>query len=345
VIRTRIVIAALALGAAAAGAEPAPASVTPTKGKPLPAVFVESETIEGISLIDDPKSAAPVHTKFNAGEYTVEYKATTNPDLLRGESFEKVHDADKAMASYAAAAATARYEWERQAGYLGVARNAELAKKYDDGIKALEGFEKDYPKALTIKDAVYQHGRLQALKGDKDAAVKTLEGLRGHDKDWGVSASVLGAIGIGDVLAGDGKAKDAAAELAPYFAKLDPTAQAEDFARAGIALAGYQVKSGDAAGMDTLRKVAFAPCGEDDQARAHLAWGKALADKGDPASTLGAFDHAAIAAALHGADAATRGDALRLANSLVPKIAATGADDNAKNKLTIEYKGYVAKLQ
>lgn len=346
--RLHSILALLAFAGALVAADvvPAPAKVI-KDGKDFPG-HVTSETLDGgLILVDDPRAANPVSTKFPPGTYQVEYRDSQHKDLLQARSFaaKGVEGADKAIQSYTAAVASCRYDWERQEAYIGIARAAEAAKKYDAGVTALSGFEKDYPKGVLLPEVVFQKGRLLALKGDQAGAIKVLEGLRGKAKEWGVAAAVKGSLGIAEIHAREDKHAEAAAELAQWSGKIDPAKHPADFGAAMLALAQAQHRAAMPAAADTFKQVAFSAAPQGVQAAAHLGWARLLSDKGDPASMLAAFDHAAIAAALKDADLAVRGEALKLAKGLVPKIASSGADDNQRNQLTIEYNDYIRKLQ
>ncbi len=341
----RCALLMLAMVSLSAASEPAPATITTTEGKSFEKAFVVSESMDGIAwVIDDPRSTAKFEKK--AGQYSVEYKQSRNTSLLKGDNASG-KDPEGAIVSYTQALAECKYDWEREHAYVGIARAAEVSKKYDDGIQAIQGLEKEFPKSLRLPEATYLKGRLLVLKGDKDGALKVMQGLRGHDKDWGVGAGALGVLGIGELLSADTKFKEAATELAGWFpAKINPATNPDEFARIGLALAQYELKSGgEANAIVDFRTVAFSPCSPDQQARAHLGWARLLADQAVPASQLSAFDHAAIAASLKGQnDPSTRTEAVRLATGLVAKIKEQGANDNAKNALQIEYKTYLSRF-
>jgi hypothetical protein len=339
-------LAVAGLGAAEIHVDPAPAVVTKIGGSKFPDAFVFEETIDGgISFtVEDPKNANAPRSKFGPGTYTVEYKSSQNRDFLTAVAFEKDHP-EKSVDLYLQVEPACRYDWERQEAYLGAARSALAAKAYDKGVQAIQGLEKDYPKSLSLPEGLELKGEALAKKGDADGATKVFQVLLGHEKDWGVAAASRGAKGLGQMLFEAGKGKEAIDQVAPWAAtKLKPEANPREFAELGLALAEYQQKAGDAAAEDTIRRVAYAPCAHAYQARAQLAWAKLLQAKGDPASTIAAFDHAGIASALPGAEGATREEAHRICTGLVPIIAATGKDENEKQKLTTEYKSYLQKL-
>ncbi|MBA2479578.1 MAG: hypothetical protein H0V44_02865 [Planctomycetes bacterium] len=321
--------------------EPAPAVVT-RDGKQSGGSVV-SETIDGGITFKSPEGA---ETTFKHGDYTVEYKSPGDDvDFMKAERSLAAKDHAKAIESYRAAGAKSKYEWVRQTCAIAVALCAQALKKPDDGIAAILGFEKEFPKSVRMPEALLIKARLLAEKGDKAEAVKVLTVLAGHDKDWGVREAAKGAIGLGEIQVSEQKFAETATMLAPWMPKL--ARFPDEFATIGLLLARAQAGNNAVpTAMDTLRQVAFAPTESDVQARAHLEWSKLLAAKGGLEDLLSSFDHAAIAASPKGVDGGLRGEALKLAKDVVAKIvAASPGNEDAKNKVKIEYTNYLGKLQ
>ncbi len=195
-------------------AELAPATVTQNGGNPTEG-YVETESITtGITfIVGDPKDAGAAHITYKPGTYAVSYKYSSNRDLLTAEADEHTGKNDAAIEAYALAATTARYDWERQAAYLDEARAAEAAKHFDVAAKALLEFIRLYPTSISLPKVMYQLGHEQVLAGDRAGAVRTLKQLSGHAQDWGVTAAVMGSLGLAETLVADSKPADAIAEL------------------------------------------------------------------------------------------------------------------------------------
>jgi hypothetical protein len=340
--RSILLAVALAVSAACPASEPAPAVVTKQPdGKPNSGAVI-SETIDGGITF---KTAEGAEGSFGHGQYSVEYKQPGDDvDYMKAERAMAAKDFAKAIESYRASMAKSKFDWVRQNCAISVAQCAQALKKPEDGIAAIQALEKDYPKSVRLPEALLMKARLLVEKGDKAEAVKVLTALAGHDRDWGVREAAKGATGLAEIQLGEGKAAEVVTMLTPWLAKL--VKHPDEFSTIGLLLAQGQAASGAApAAMETLRAVAFAPTDADLQGRAHVEWSKLLAAKTAPADLMSAFDHAAIAATLKGVDGAVRGEALKVAKDLVPKIvAAAPGNEDAKNKVKIEYTNYLSKL-
>jgi hypothetical protein len=342
----------LPLAASAAAADqldPAPAVMTQlATGKTFDGCVATESLSGGINFIlGDPKDPGAARLPFKHGEYRLQYKDSQNLDLLRGQMAERTGKTDMAMTSLQAAASTARYEWEREEAAIDLAKVAMAAKKYDQGIQALKAFQAQFPDSVRIAEATYLLGQEMVLSGDMTGGIATFNVLKGHAKDWGISAAAMASLGSADAEAASGKLPAAIAELRPWMdaaSGLDPAKNPDEFAAIGLELGKFLTQAKDPSAIATFTAVAYAPVGGADQASAQLAWATLLSDKGDAGSLLDAFDHAAIGAVLPGVGADTHAQAVALASQLVPRIGATGADEGAKQKLTVEYRGYLSKL-
>jgi len=329
-------------------AEAAPASVTFTGGQSMGNVYVVEETMQGISFVTDAKDPNAARLTKPHGQYTVVYPESLNRDYKTGLIDEASHNIAGGIAAYTAAAGNGRYDWERQNAALGVARLAAQGGKadYANAISVLTAMLAAYPNSVHAVDATYRLGGLELQNGDIAAAQKVADGLKDKASDWGLEASALGAALSAQCALANNQPAAAITELTPFFGdKLTAAKNPEEFLHVGMVLAQAQLKANDPGAMETIRQIAYSPASPAGQAMAQLLWASTLADKGDAASLRDAFDHAAIAASLKDADPSTRGQAVSLATTLVTRIVATGIDDAAKNKLKVEYSGYVAKLQ
>jgi len=338
----------LPFAGALVASDAAPATVTSPGGQSMDNVYVTDESMKGITFVTDAKDPNSPSVSKGHGEYMVTYQESINRDYKTGQIDEASHNIAGGIAAYTAAAGNGRYDWERQNAALGVARLAALGGKadYANAITVLTAMLAAYPNSVHAVEASYRLGGLELLNGDAAAAQKVADGLKDKASDWGLEASALGAaLSAQCALAGNQPAA-AIAELTPFFGdKLTAAKNPEEFLQVGMVLAQAQVKANDPAALDTIRQTAYSPASPAGQATAQLLWASTLADKGDAASLRDAFDHAAIAACFKDADASTRNQAVALASTLVGRIVATGMDDAAKNKLKVEYSGYVAKLQ
>ncbi|MBA3707531.1 MAG: hypothetical protein H0W83_01775 [Planctomycetes bacterium] len=337
--------AAIALiSSAALAVEPAPATVTSTKAGGIGNNgLVTSETIDGGIKFTTGEGA---ESSFAHNTYEVVYKPPADDvDYLKAERAMTAKDYAKAIESYRASAAKSKFDWVRQSSAVSVALCAQALKKPEDGIAAIQGLEKDYPKSVRLPEALLIKARLLADKGDKAEAVKVLTALAGHDKDWGLKEASKGATGLGEILVADQKFADAVALLSPWLAKIAKFPN--DFATIGLLLGQAQAGSSAVpAALDTYRAVAFSAADPSLQARAHIEWSKLLAAKTTLPDLMASFDHAAIAALIKGVDGNVRGEALKVAKEVVAKIvAASPGNDDAKNKVKIEYTTYLGKLQ
>jgi hypothetical protein len=344
--RLHCLLSVLPLCSALLAAEPEPATIRLPGGNTMGDFFVTSETIEGITFVTDPKDPNAAQLHKSHGQYSVEYKPSMNRELNLGKSYEDSRNVEQGITAYATAAGAARFDWERQAAALGAGRLAQSGKPYyDTGIKILGQMLKDYPTSVNALEASYLLGRLQQLNGDQAGALATAQALSAH-ADWGIEAQAMGAVLSAQIQIGANQAADAITALKPWFTdKLSATKNPDEFAQVGMTLAQAQIKTSDPGVLQTLRQVAYAPCSAARQSAAHLAWASFQADKQDAASLHDAFDHAAIAVVMPGVEPLVRGQALSLATALVPRIIAGGVDDQAKNKLKIEYNGYISKMQ
>jgi len=338
----------LPLGGLACAADPSPATVTFTGGQTMANVYVVEETMEGISFIMDAKDPNAARLTKAHGQYMVSYPESLNRDYKTGLIDEASRNIEGGITAYSAAAANGRYDWERQNAALGVARLAEQGGKadYANAITVLTAMLAAYPDSVHAVDATYRLGNLELLNGDQAAALKVAAGLTDKASDWGIEASAMGAALSAQCALAAGQPAGAITELTPFFGdKVTAAKNPEEFLHIGLVLAQAQLKANDPAALETIRQIAYSPASPAGQAAAHLLWATTLADKGDAASLRDAFDHAAIAASLTGGDPSIRGQAVGLATALVGRIVATGMDDAAKNKLKVEYGGYVAKMQ
>ncbi len=332
-----------ALTASAADGAPAVINKLNDKGQKsevagFPNAFVFVESVDGIEfVVDDARSPNRLSLKFRT--YDVEYKDVSSADFIRAKTAEEAGTPDKAYEAYAKAAAGAKYAWVKEEALFRGATVALSAKKFDEAIALTATLEKDAPRSLLLARALMVRGQAQAAKGDPAAATKTFATVSGMNKNWGDAAAILGAQGQAGVLAANKQFSEAADVLAKVLSSMDVTKSKSEYVNAAIDLADYQHAAGKAdAAVTTLQGVAYLDVEAKAQARAHLSWAKALAERSEAAGLAAAFDQAAIAATTKGADPATLAAAKALAATVADKLSkdpTVSATDKAEYKRTI----------
>jgi predicted negative regulator of RcsB-dependent stress response len=300
--------------------------------------FVAKETIDEIDfVVDDPNS--PNHLTLKRGSYQVEYGDPANIDFMRGRNADEAGDVAKAFETYGKAAATARLDWVKQLALYRAAQSALTLKKFDDALGFVATLEKDSPRSQWLDDALLIRGQAQAAKGDNAGAAKTYATLTGMAAEWGEAAAIFGARGQAGIAAANKQPGEAAALLSSLVARVGKSAQAEDLAPLVLELAENQRAAGkpdDA--IASLQGILYRDMSGSLQARAHHLQARILAEKGGTAALLQAFDQAAIAGALKGADPATLTANRQLAIGIVDKLGkdpAVSAADKAEYKRSL----------
>ncbi len=324
-------------------ADPAPAAIQKLNDKGAkiaagssPTAFIIGESVDGLQFVnDDPRSTDQITYKY--GSYQVEYQTPDSVDYLRGLNLEEQGDAAKAYDSFNRATQTARFRWVKEVSYLRAAQLALELKRLDDALAAVDGLEKSAPRSIWLDDALLVRGQAQAAKGDRAAAAKTYLQLTAMAKEWGDSAAVFGARGQAALLTADGKFLDAADLLTKLLARVDGVKSGAEVADLKLELADDLRQGGKAdEAIAVLQGVTYHPAAQPlQQARAHVLWGQLLAGKADIASQVKAFDHAALATATRGADAAVVAAAKALAlavNDKLQKDPSITAADKAEYK-------------
>jgi tetratricopeptide (TPR) repeat protein len=318
----------LLLSVVAVCADPAPAQIYKLNDKgqrtetgAFMTAFVAGETVDGIEFaVDDPKS--PNHLTLKYGTYQVEYGESNSPDYMRARNLEEAGTYDKAYESYVRTIQVAKYFWVRESAIARGAQMAVNAKKLDEAIALATQLEKEAPRSVKLKDALMARGQALAAKGDNAGAAKTYESIAGMAKEWGEGAAILGARGQAGLLAADKKFAEAAEVLNKLIIRIGKTAALDDLAPLALELAEDQILAGKSdEAIATLQTIVYRDCNPQFQAAAHLAWGRVLATKADLPSQLAAFDQAALASALKGADGPTLTGAKQLAIAINEKLA------------------------
>lgn len=336
----------LAVAAVWAVDEPAPAVVTKLavgggEGNSFAKAFVVSESLDGIEFaVDDPRS--PNKLSIKRGAYSVEYKQEVDTNYLIGTTRQGEGKLDKAYEAFSKAMKDSSYRWVREDSAMRAAETAVALKQPDNAIAAIELLEKEAPRSLYLTVATLMKGNILVAKGDSAGASKVFAALKAKEKDWGFSAVVAGTRGEAS-LARAGKDYEAAAKaLTPIFAKLDPATNSADFGQVGVELAGDLAAGGKTdEAIAAWTRTAFGAEDPTLQARAQLGWAQLLAAGAGTKALIAAFDRAAVAALVKGADGAVTGQARTLAIQLQGKLD-KAADVPAQDKL--EYRTYITKL-
>lgn len=341
-VRPLFTLALGLLATVAFAAEGAPASITKLndKGQKIetgnfPESFVFSETVDGLEfVVDDAKSQNRLTLKYRT--YDIEYKDPASVEYLKGKAAEEAGAPDKAYDAFAKAASGAKFPWVKEESLLRGATAALQVKKFDEALALVATLEKDAPRSKHLANALLVRGQAQTAKGDAPGAAKTFATLTAMAKDWGEGAAILGARGQAASLTANKQYAEAADILVKLMPRIDPAKSKAEYVGLALDLADNQQAAGkgdDA--IATLRAAVYREVEPALQARAHLAWARILAQKTDAASLAAAFDQAAIANALRGAEPATIAAAKAVAASVVDKLAkdpAVSAADKAEYK-------------
>ncbi len=300
--------------------------------------FVASETIDEIDfVIDDPKS--PNHLTLKRGSYQVEYGDPASIEFMRGRNADETGDVAKAFETYGKAATSARLGWVKELSLYRAAQSAMTLKKFDEALAFIATLEKDSPRSQWLDDALLIRGQALAAKGDNAGAAKTYQTLTGMAAEWGETAAIFGARGQAGIAAANKQYAEAATVLGSLVARVGKSAQSDDLAPLVFDLAENQRAAGkldDA--IASLTGIIYRDMANQLQSRAHHLLAKYLAEKGGTAALLQAFDQAAIAGALKGADPATLIANRQLALSIVDKLGkdpAVSAADKAEYKRSL----------
>jgi hypothetical protein len=326
------------------GAEPAPATVTKIDAKggqnAFDNAFVVREDRDGIEFaVGDPKSPSRVTLKPRT--YSVDYNEQADLDWLQAKTRLAENKIPEAQARFTKAAGGSKYQWVREAAALQGATCALQLQKWDDALALIQAMETEAPKSLRLPEAIYLRGKALEGKGDAGAAA-VYAGLKAKEKDLGKAALLLGTRGEASLLRGQKKPAEAAAAAAALWAKLSPAEDNEAWTGLGLDLAGDLAAAGKAAeAATTWARLAYGATDPVVQSKAQLGWAKALA-KGDAASAMLAFDHAAVAALLKGGDAAAGAEAAKLAQSLYETI---NRDAGVAAADKLEYRKYMTAVQ
>ena len=331
----------LCLAAALCAADPAPAVVTKLGDKPgavgnaFENAFVLTDSVDGIEfVVDDAKSQNKLTLKY--GTYTVVYGDPNSVDYLRGKNLEESGEFARAAETFKRAAGSARYAWVKEQALLRSAQMALQAKQFDAAIEFSGILEKEAPRSVELDDALLLRGQAQMAKGDMTGAGKTFATLTAMAKDWGESAAAFGARGQAGVLIAEGKFTEGADLLAKLLARIGQDKRTPELATLRLDLANALVGAGKGdEALKLLPEVAYREVGGNLQARAHVLWAQIQAAKSDVAAQLDAFDHAALADIVKGADPATLAEARKIAAAVVDKLAkdpTVSAADKAEYK-------------
>jgi len=334
------------LHTAALAADGAPATIAKLNDKGLkiesggfPNSFVAIESVDGIEFaVDDARSQNRLTLKYRT--YEVEYKDSGSVDYMRAKAGEEAAaSADKTYEAYVKAAGSAKYQWVKEVSLVRGATAAVQAKKFDEALALIATLEKDAPRSVHLDHGLMMRGQAQIGKGDAAGAAKTFASLSAMAKDWGESAAILGAQGQASLLAGTKQFAEAADVLAKLLLRIDPNKAKDQYVSLMLDLAENQRAAGKATdALTTLQAVAYRDVDGSLQSRAHLAWGRILAEKTDAVSLAAAFDQAALASSIKGTDQATLVAAKALALAVGDKLAkdpAVSAADKAEYKRTL----------
>jgi hypothetical protein len=327
----------LAAAALVSALEPAPASFE-LDNKPVPKAFVLEETIDTIGYtLDAGNIQATVkvpRTRVRKLTYVEPQETNWIAGVLRSGDGKW----EAAAEAYAKAAQVTNFGWVREEGRLRAADAWMKAGKPAESVRLLAELEKDAPRSARLPQVWYLRGSAQAAAKDYDAAAKTFAALKGRAKDWGVEAALSGARGEAQVLRQAGKHAEAATIVADVLKGVDPAGQPTLWAELALERVGALAAAGQAdEALAQARVVALGPA-EAARGRARLEWAKLLATRTDTASTVAAFDQAAIAALLRGT---AQTEAAALARKLAEKL---GADKSLPPEQQREYKQYTTRF-
>lgn len=310
----------LATALAAGESNPAPGKVVLPNGQTIEPAYILEETLDGIKYAMG-KADGPM-TEVKRGRYkAAEYGDPDDRNYYAGQGAFGRKEFDKAIGPLQIALANAKYYWVREAAHLLLIDAQLQAGKAEDAIAEVGRYEKAYPRGLRLPQAYALKGQAELKKGDAAAAAKTFAALSAKAGDWGPLAAALGARGQANALAADKKFAEAAKVLAPVFAAIDPAKDEQLAAEVGFALGEQYGLAGELAPATAVyRRLAYSAAGTEVQARAHLGWARLTADKPETAGLVQAFDHAAIAALLRGADEATANAAVDLARRIADRL-------------------------
>ncbi len=329
-----------------AAAEPAPAVITKLvagsgEGSAFPKAFVLGETLEGIEFtVDDPRSQSKLSLK--RGSYAVEYRQDVDTSFLTGLNRQNDGKLDAAYTAYSKALKESVYPWVREESALRAAEVAVALKKPAEALAALGELEKIAPQSKHLPAALLLKGEVLLGTGDSAAAKVVFGELKSKGKAWGFAAEIAGVRGEASLARAAKDPASAAEILKPLFARLDPATQAADFGQVGGELAADLASAGKTAeAIAVYTRTAYGASDPTAQARAHLGWAMQLAKDADTKSLERAFDRAATACLVKGADDSVTGSARTLALQLASKLD-KAADLSAEDKR--EYRTYATKL-
>ncbi len=337
----------LCLAVVAPAAESAPAVITKLNDKGQKVenggfsdAFVATESVDGIEFtVDDPKSQSRLSLKSRT--YEVEYKDSGNVDYMRARLAEEAGTFDKAYESYVKSAGSAKYQWVKEDALARAADSALHAKKFDEALTAVAALEKEFPRSVRLDRAMSVRGQAQVAKGDAAAAAKTFASLSAMAKEWGESAALWGAQGQASLLAANKQYAEAAEVISKLLLRIDASKAKDSYVGLVLDLAENQRAAGkpdDA--VTSLRGVLYREVEGSLQARAHLALAQILAAKPDAASLAAAFDQAALAAVIKGAEPTVVSAAKTVALAVTDKLAkdpAVSAADKAEYKRSLPF--------
>ncbi len=336
----RLLTLGLMISAWLSAADPAPAVIHTSpdatgKSNSFDKAFVTHESVDGIEFtIDDPRNASKLTLKY--GTYTVEYGDPVSIDFMKAKVLEEAGQYDKALEGYQRAGVGAKLEWVKEQSQLHGAQLAIQLKNHDEALALVTALEKDNARSVRLAKALLVRGRALIAKGDAANAAKTFSTLSSMAKDWGPDAATYGALGQADLLTADKKFAEAADVLGKVLTRIDAVKQHDDMGGLALALATAQRSAGKPAdALATIQLYIWKDLEPTQQANLHVLWGTILAQKGDTASLTAAFDQAALAACLKGAESAAFSAAKALAGAVQDKLAkdpAVSAADKADFK-------------
>ena len=322
----------------AADAAPAVIRTSPDatgKSNSFDKAFVTHESVDGIEFtVDDPHNTSKLTLKF--GTYTVEYGDPVNIDFMKAKVLEEAGQNDKALEGYQRAVVGAKLEWVKEQSQLHGGQLAMLLKKHDEALTLIAALEKDNARSVLLAKALLVRGRALIAKGDAAGATKTFTTLTSMAKDWGPDAAIYGALGQADLLSADKKFAEAADVLSKLLTRVDAVKQHDEIGGLALALATAQRSAGKPAdALATIQLFIWKDLDPTQQANLHVLWGTILAQQGDTASLTAAFDQAALAACVKGAEAPALRAAKALGQAVHDKLAkdpAVSAADKAEFK-------------
>jgi tetratricopeptide (TPR) repeat protein len=320
-----------------------PATINVKDRPPIEGAFIESETIEKLTyFLGNPKDPRSAKSELTHDKYlSVTWLGAEDGNFQAAQVNYDKGEWEKAADFFKRALGTAKWFWEIEDCYVKSADCFARLNKSDQALEMLKEFAEKFPKSVHQPEVVAKRGTLRLAKGDFAGADADFKDMVAHADAWTATSLREGMIGQRNVLHLQKKFPEAVALLSPYFAKLQPDTQSEDYALVGMAIADDQDDAGKQAdALATCKRLYLSPIGPEAQGKAHLKAARLLSVLNTTAGNLAAFDQVALASALS-TDDEIEAAARKLGRELGLRIDKDKTVSDADRK---EYRGYVGGL-